>query len=95
MLVTQAPPPPRAHRSKWPVIVGAAATGVLAGGAVALTVSGNNLYNDLKASCGSLPEGCTPSQIDSVKTRDRAATALWILAGAAAVATSVVLVVRF
>ena len=39
--------------------------------------------------------GCAQSQVDSVKTRDHAATAFWILAGAAAVATSVVLVVRF
>jgi hypothetical protein len=93
--VTKAPPPARPHRSKWPVIAGAAATGALAAGAIVFTVSGNSLYNDLKGSCGNTPMGCAPGQIDSVKSRDHAATALWILAGAAAVATSVVLVVRF
>jgi len=94
-LVTQAPPAARPHRSKWPVIAGAAATGALAAGAIVFTVSGNNLYNDLQGSCGNTAVGCAPGQVDSVRTRDRAATALWILAGAAAVATSVVLVFRF
>ena len=93
-LVSQAPPPAQ-HRSKWPVIVGASATGAFAAGAIAFTLSGNSLYNDLKGSCGNTVTGCAQNQIDSVKTRDHAATAFWILAGAAAVATSVVLVVRF
>ena len=75
--------------------MGGAATGALAVGAIAFTVSGNHLYDELKGSCGNTTMGCTQSQIDGVKTRDHAATAFWILAGAAAIATSVVLVVRF
>jgi hypothetical protein len=77
------------------VIAGAAATGALAAGAIAFAVSGDNLYNNLKSSCGNTILGCSQSQIDGVKTRDRAATAFWVLAGAAAVVTSVVLIVRF
>jgi hypothetical protein len=77
------------------VIAGAAATGAFAAGAIAVTVSSNNLYNDLKTSCGGSDVGCMPGQIDSVKSRDRVATALWVLTGVAAVATSVVLVFRF
>jgi hypothetical protein len=94
LLVTQAPPP-ATHRSKVPVIIGAAATGLFAAGAIAFSVSSNNLYNDLKSSCGATAMGCTQSQVDGVKTRDHAATAFWIAAGAAAVATSVLLIVRF
>lgn len=93
-LVAQ-PAPPARHRSKWPVIAGAAATGAFAAGAIAFQLSGDSLYNDLKSSCGNTTTGCASSQIDSVKTRDHAATAFWILAGAAAVATSVVWVLRF
>jgi hypothetical protein len=93
LLVTQAPPP--AHHSKVPVIIGAAATGAFVAGAVAFTLSSNSLYNDLKTSCGVTAMGCTQSQVDGVKTRDHAATAFWIAAGVAAVATSVLLVVRF
>jgi hypothetical protein len=93
-LVVQ-PAPPARHRKKWPLIAGAAATGAFAAGAIAFTLSGNSLYSDLRSSCGNSPTGCTPSQIDSVKTRDHAATAFWIVAGAAAVATSVVWIVRF
>jgi hypothetical protein len=89
------PPPAKPHRSKWPIIAGAAATGALAAGAIAFTLSGNSLYSDLQSSCGATSTGCSQSQVDSVKTRDHAATALWILAGAAAVATSVVFVIRF
>ncbi len=93
LLVTQAPAP--AHHSKVPVIIGAAATGAFVAGAVAFTLSSNSLYNDLKTSCGATAAGCAQSQVDSVKTRDHAATAFWIAAGVAAVATSVLLVVRF
>jgi hypothetical protein len=93
LLVTQAPPP--AHHSKVPVIIGAAATGAFVVGAVAFTLSSNSLYNDLKTSCGVTAMGCSQSQVDGVKTRDHAATAFWIAAGVAAVATSVLLVVRF
>jgi hypothetical protein len=89
------PPPPARHRSRWPIYAGAAATGAFAAGAVVLTVTSNGLYDDLKTSCGGTTAGCTQAQIDVVKTRDRAATALWILAGAAAVATSVLFVLRF
>jgi hypothetical protein len=94
LLVTQAPPP-ATHRSKVPVIIGAAATGVFAAGAIALSVSSNSLYNDLKSSCGGTAMGCSQSQVDSVKTRDHLSTAFWIATGAAAVATSVLLIVRF
>ncbi|HLK92180.1 MAG TPA: hypothetical protein VKZ18_19965 [Polyangia bacterium] len=94
MLVAQ-PAPPARHRPKWPVIAGAAATGAFAAGAIAFRLSGDSLYNDLRVSCGNTAAGCAPGQIDSVKTRDHAATALWILSGAAAVATSVFLIVRF
>jgi hypothetical protein len=78
-----------------PVIVGAAATGVFAAGAIAFGISSNSLYNDLKSSCGGTAMGCSQSQVDGVKTRDHLSTAFWIAAGAAAVATSVLLIVRF
>jgi hypothetical protein len=94
LLVTQ-PPPPAPHRSKVPVIIGAAATGVFAAGAIAFSLSSNSLYNDLQSSCGKTAMGCSQSDVDRVKTRDHAATAFWIAAGAAAVATSVLLIVRF
>ena len=94
LLVTQ-PPPPAAHRSKVPVIIGAAVTGALAASAIAFTLSSNNLYDELQSSCGVTPMGCTQGQVDGVKTRDHAATAFWIAAGAAAIATSVLLIVRF
>jgi hypothetical protein len=94
LLVTQPPPPPP-HRSKVPVIVGAAATGAFAAVAIGFSVSSNNLYNDLQSTCGKTAAGCMQSQVDGVKTRDHAATAFWIAAGAAAVATSVLLIVRF
>jgi hypothetical protein len=94
LLVSQ-PPPPAQHRSKVPVIIGAAATGAFVAGAIAFTLSSNSLYNDLKSSCGVTAMGCSQSQVDGVKTRDHAATAFWIAAGAAAVATSVLLIIRF
>ncbi|HEY4395723.1 MAG TPA: tetratricopeptide repeat protein [Polyangia bacterium] len=94
LLVSQ-PPPPATRRSKVPVIVGAAATGVFAAGAIAFGISSNSLYNDLKSSCGGTAMGCSQSQVDGVKTRDHLSTAFWIAAGAAAVATSVLLIVRF
>jgi hypothetical protein len=94
LLVSQ-PPPPAQHKSKVPVIIGAAATGAFVAGAIAFTLSSNSLYNDLKSSCGVTAMGCSQSQVDGVKTRDHAATAFWIAAGVAAVATSVLLIVRF
>jgi hypothetical protein len=92
--LTQSPPPPR-QRSKVPVIVGAAATGAFVAGAVAFTLASNSYYNDLKSSCGATSTGCQQDQIDTVKLRDHLATGFWIAAAAAAVATSVLLVVHF
>jgi hypothetical protein len=93
LLVGQPPPP--AHKSKVPVIIGAAATGALAAGAIGFMLSSNNLYSELQSTCGVTAMGCSQSQVDGVKTRDHAATAFWIAAGAAAVATSILLVLRF
>ena len=61
----------------------------LAAGAVVTGLSASSRFDDLRSSCAQTPAGCTADQIDGVKSRDRAATVLWVAAGVFAVATGV------
>jgi tetratricopeptide (TPR) repeat protein len=69
---------------------GVGTTGALVIGAIVAGVAANAKFSDLENSCGRTVEGCSDTQIDSVKTRAHLATALWGLAGAAAIGTGVV-----
>ena len=73
----------------WYFWTAAAATAAFSVGAVVAGVAANGRYSDLENGCAMMSEGCSESQIDTVKSRARLATALWILAGASAVATGV------
>jgi hypothetical protein len=79
---------PANRRYLW---VGAGATGVLALGAVVAGLMANSRFDELNGTCGKTPAGCTENEIDSVKTRAHAANVLWVLTGAAAITTGVVL----
>ena len=69
--------------------IGVGATLALAGGAIISGVSASSKYDDLKGTCGNTYEGCTSTQVDSVKARALLANVLWGLAGVAAVTTGV------
>jgi tetratricopeptide (TPR) repeat protein len=68
--------------------LGAGATAAFAVGAVIAGSLATARYDSLNASCGKTR--CSEDQIDSVKLRAHVADVLWGLAGAAAVATGVV-----
>ncbi len=76
-------------RRPWYFWTAAAATAAFTAGAVIAGVSANGKYDDLDNGCRLMTGGCSESQIDGVKSRAHLATALWILAGASAVATGV------
>jgi tetratricopeptide (TPR) repeat protein len=84
-------PPPAAQTPlpRWLPLAGLATTlGVMAG-AIVYGVSASNRYDELAASCGNTPMGCATGQIDEVRSRDRTATILWIVAGAIGAGTGV------
>jgi hypothetical protein len=83
------PPLPR-----WLPWVGAGTTVALITGAIVSGVSASNEFDSLQNSCGQTTAGCTAEQIDSVRTRDKLATILWIAAGATGAATGVFFVVN-
>jgi hypothetical protein len=58
-------------------------------GAIATGLSASSRFDSLHGSCGQTAAGCTPDEIDGVRSRDRIATALWVLAGLFATATGV------
>lgn len=79
----------RAGRSRWPIWLGGALTLAAAGSAVALGVSTNRRFDDLRDTCGQKLAGCTDAQIDEILTRSRIVNVLWGVAGAAALATGI------
>lgn len=94
---TASVPPPRPTTAlavpRWLVWTGGVATVALGVSAIVVGTSATTHFNDLRSSCGQTAAGCAPDQISSVKTRDRAATILWALAGVTAAATGVMIYV--
>jgi hypothetical protein len=62
---------------------------------VALHLDANNRFDSLQNSCGETAPGCTADQINGLKTRDHATTALSILGGAAALLTGLAFFVNW
>jgi len=94
-------PPPSADASWWLgrtwTWVAAGSTVLFAVGAITAGVSMQNKVSNLKKQCGSGsddPNGCTPSQFDSVDLRKNMANAFWGLTAAAAVTTGVLFFVE-
>jgi tetratricopeptide (TPR) repeat protein len=90
--VVVSPPAGPARRTplpRWLPLAGAAATVALMTGAIVEAVSASKRYDDLSSSCGQTAAGCAAGDIDAVRSRDRAATALWIATGVVAAATGV------
>lgn len=83
------PPPRRTPLPRWVPLVGAGTTVALIASAAAIGLSASSRFDSLQASCGQTAAGCTSDQIDGVRSRDRAATVLWVLAGVFATATGV------
>lgn len=81
--------PPRAPLPRWLPITGAAVAVGLMTGAIVYGLSGSSQFDSLRGSCGQTTAGCTSAQIDDVKSRDRTATVLWVLAGVVAAGTGV------
>lgn len=84
------PPPPEPPARKFPlgtVILGSSTALFLIFGGVGVGVASSR-YNDLASSC---KPGCSPDQVNSVRTPANAGYAMFGLAAAAAVATAVVL----
>jgi hypothetical protein len=95
--VVVSPPAAPARRTplpRWLPLVGAAVTVALMSGAIVYGVSASKHYDDLSSSCGQTLTGCTAAEIDTVRSRDRTATALWIATGVVAGATGVSAVVN-
>jgi tetratricopeptide (TPR) repeat protein len=84
-------PPPEAQTPlpRWLPLAGAAVTLAATASAIAYGVSASNRYDDLAASCGNTAPGCTAAQIDEVRSRDRTATILWIVAGVIGAGTGI------
>jgi tetratricopeptide (TPR) repeat protein len=73
---------------------GLGATIALGAGAIVTGVQVNRRYDQLKASCGRTPEGCSTSDIDQVKSSALTANLLWAATGVGAVATGVIVFVN-
>jgi len=96
-IATTAPPPseppPRVPVPRWLAWAGGAVTVVLGVSAIATGLSASSRFDNLKNSCGQTSAGCSSDQISGVKSRDHAATILWVLAAATAVSTGIVVYV--
>jgi hypothetical protein len=90
------PPPPARHAPlpAWLPLVGVVLTIASTTGAIVYGLSASHRYDDLKTTCAQTAAGCTADQIDGVKSRDRAATLLWVSAGVLAAATGVTIYVN-
>jgi tetratricopeptide (TPR) repeat protein len=86
--------PPETPLPRWLPWAGVGATVALAAGAVVTGLQANHRYDQLRASCGRTPEGCSPSDISDVKSRALTANVLWAAAGVGAVATGVIVFVN-
>jgi tetratricopeptide (TPR) repeat protein len=77
------------RRPRWPVWVGGAVTLAAAGSAIALGITTNRRFDDLRNTCGAKATGCPQEDVDEILTRSRLVNVLWGVAGAAAVATGI------
>ena len=90
-----APPPPgQTPLPRWLPLVGAAMTVAATAAATIVGLQASSRYDDLRATCGQTASGCSADQIDGVRSRDNAATILWVSAGVLAAATGVAIVVN-
>jgi len=89
-----AAPPPRTPLPRWLPLAGAVASVALMSAAIVFGVSASSRYDALASSCGRTATGCTASDIDDVRSRDRTTTALWIATGVVATGTGVAAVVN-
>jgi tetratricopeptide (TPR) repeat protein len=97
--VVVSPPAPalpasRTPLPRWLPLSGAIASVALMSAAILYGVSASNRYDWLASSCGQTAAGCTASDIDDVRARDRIATVLWIATGVVATGTGVAAVVN-
>jgi hypothetical protein len=60
-----------------------------AGGAVALGITTNRRFDDLRNTCGKKAVGCTDAEINEILDRSRLVNVLWGVAGAGALATGI------
>ena len=87
-------PPSGSPLPSWLPWAGVGATVALSAGAVVSGLGASRRFDDLRASCGRTPEGCSQSQIDEVKSRALTTNLLWAAAGVGAVATGVMFYVN-
>jgi tetratricopeptide (TPR) repeat protein len=98
--VVTTPPPSESKQGWWLgrkwTWVAAGSTVLLTGAAAGVGISVNSRFDELDNSCGAsgTGQGCSPGDIDSLRTRKYIANALWGLAGAAAVTTGVLFFVE-
>jgi hypothetical protein len=84
----------QASTRPWYFWSAATATALFTAGAIVTGLSASSKFSDLENSCGRTSAGCSPDQIDAVKSRATIANVLWILAGASGVVTGVTFFVR-
>ena len=89
-----APEPSRTPLPRWLPLSGAIASVALMSAAILHGVAASNRYELLAASCGQTASGCTASDIDDIRARDRITTVLWIATGVVATGTGVAAVVN-
>ncbi len=97
VVVSPPAPPPSPSRTplpRWLPLAGAVASVALMSAAIVYGVSASSRYDALASSCGRTAAGCTASDIDDVRSRDRTTTALWIATGVVATGTGVAAVVN-
>ena len=83
---TAANEPPLPRWLPWALTAATLATGTAA---VIAGLSASDHYDSLKSTCGQTVAGCTPSQIDAVRSRASRANLLWAATGVVAVATGI------
>jgi tetratricopeptide (TPR) repeat protein len=95
-VITVPASPPRRHTPlpRWLPLVGAGLAIASSAAAVVVGLQASNRYDYLRATCGQTAAGCAADQVDGVRSRDRAATILWVSAGVLATATGVTIVVN-
>lgn len=84
---TATTPPPSASSGRWLAWTGVGATALAATGAIIAGLSVNSRYDSLVSTCGGLPDGCSSSQVDGVRSRVLLTNILWGVTGVLAVGT--------
>jgi hypothetical protein len=79
-------------RQRWYVWATAGATVAFTGASIVSALSANSMWDNLNGSCG-VTKGCTPNQVDSLRSRATLTNVLLAFAGVSAVATGVSLYV--